>query len=201
MRNLSLEDKLFFFERSFFTLDGLWMIETEEETNWKVALKIDLAVWKKLLKIIIRRLKKYLKSETNNLNDLIEILTFRWSIEGWDYELKQNEHAKAELIIKKCPYKAAMDRNPERQDKISFICRDMCIPFYKSIIKDYDAYIKCLYAVKRTRNERLRGHNFYNAEYFMNEDTVMARYGHLPSWLDKMKRVAIIGNHTFYKER
>ena len=72
MRNLRLEDKLFFFERSFFSLDGLWMIETEKETNWKVALKIDLAVWKKLLKIIIRRLTKYLKIETNNLNDLIQ---------------------------------------------------------------------------------------------------------------------------------
>ena len=167
MRNLSLEDKLFFFERSFFTLDGLWMIETEEETNWKIALKIDLAVWKKLLKIIIRRLKKYLKIETNNLNDLIEILTFRWSIEGWDYELKQNECDKAEIIIKKCPYKAAMDRNPERQDKISLICKDMCIPFYKSIIRDFNTEI----TVKRTMYMGL-GDNYCDFNFYLNKSLI-----------------------------
>ncbi|MFX0136422.1 MAG: DUF6125 family protein, partial [Candidatus Hodarchaeota archaeon] len=76
MKKVSKEDKLFYFERNFFTLDGLWAIETEKETNWETALKIDVAVWKKLLKIIIRRIKKYLKIETNTLTDLVEILTF-----------------------------------------------------------------------------------------------------------------------------
>ena len=67
------------------------------------------------------------------------------------------------------------------------------------LIKDYDSFIKCQYAVKRTRDERLKGFNFYNAQYFMNEEVVMARYGHLPAWLEKMTRVAIIKDHTFYK--
>jgi len=35
MREVNQDDKLFFFERSFITLDGLWMIETEEMTNWE----------------------------------------------------------------------------------------------------------------------------------------------------------------------
>jgi len=164
VRNLSLEDKLFFFERNFFTLDGLWMIETEEEMDWKIALKIDLAVWKKLLKIIIRRLTKYLKIETNSLNNLIKILTFRWSAEGWDYELKQNEFDKAEIIIKKCPYKAAMDRNPDRQNKISLICKDMCIPFYRSIIRDFNTEI----TVKRTKYMGL-GDDFCNFNFYLDK--------------------------------
>jgi len=29
MRELTTQDKLFFFEKHFFTLDGLWMIEAE----------------------------------------------------------------------------------------------------------------------------------------------------------------------------
>ncbi|GAI64554.1 unnamed protein product [marine sediment metagenome] len=193
MRNLSLEDKLFFFERSFFTLDGLWMVEAEEEMNWKTALKIDLAVWKKLLKIIIRRLKKYLKIETNNLNDLIEILTFRWSIEGWDYELKQNECDKAEIIIKKCPYKAVMDRNPERQDKIFLICKDMCIPFYKSIIRDFNTEIN----VKRTMYMGL-GDNFCNFNFHLDKSLLSKE--EKSGFIKQMRRISKKINCFILKE-
>ena len=74
------------------------------------------------------------------------------------------------------------------------------------IIKDYDSFIKCQYAVKRTRDERLKGFNFYGATIFMNVPVVIERYGHLPGWLTrgldsgKVQRVAIIKDHTFYKE-
>ena len=65
-REVSKDDKLFYFGKHFFTLDGLWMIETEEETNWETALKIDTKVWIKLLRIIIRRIKRRLNIETNS---------------------------------------------------------------------------------------------------------------------------------------
>ena len=138
MKDLNQDDKLFFFERSFFTLDGLWMIETEEMTNWEVALKIDVIVWKKLLKVIIRRLKKYLNLEKNDLTNLIKILTFRWSIEGWKYNIIQFHEGQVKILVKQCPYKSAMDRNPERSEKQSLICKNMCIPFYKAITKDFN---------------------------------------------------------------
>lgn len=141
MRKINQDDKLVFFEKSFFTLDGLWMIETEEMTNWEVALKIDLIVWKELLKVVIRRLKKYLQLEKNDLSTLIEILTFRWSIEGWNYKTLLREDNKVEIVVNQCPYKAAMDRNPERTEKQKLICRDMCIPFYQSVIKDFNENI------------------------------------------------------------
>ena len=83
MRKVNDADKLFYYERNFVTLDGLWMLEAEKEIGWDRALKIDVTVWTRLFKIIIRRLKKYLNIETNTLNDLVEILTYRWSIEGW----------------------------------------------------------------------------------------------------------------------
>lgn len=147
MNNLTLDDKLFFFERNFFTLDGLWMIETEKEINWSVALKIDLVVWERLLNIIIRRIKKYLNISTNNLPDLIEILTFRWSVEGWEYEIMQNGIDKATVIINRCPYKSTMDRNPERHEKAPLICKEMCIPFYQYIVKSFNPLIN----VQRTK--------------------------------------------------
>ena len=100
-----------------------------------------------MLKIIIRRLKKHLKIETNNLNDLIEILTFRWSIEGWKYNIKKNEKNEALIEINECPYKSIMDRNPDRHDKIESICKDMCIPFYEKIVRDFNSEI----ALKRKK--------------------------------------------------
>ncbi len=141
MREVTQDDKLFFFEKSFITLDGLWMIETEEMTNWEVALKIDLIVWKKLLKIVIRRLKEYLNLEKNNTISLIKILTFRWSIEGWKYEIKRIDDDIITISVSQCPYKSAMDRNPERKEKQQLICKDFCIPFYEPTFKDFNENI------------------------------------------------------------
>ncbi len=141
-KKITLEDKLFYFEKSFFTLDGLWMIETENEVDWETALKIDTKVWIRLLKIIIRRLKKHLNIESNTLSDLIEILTFRWSVENWDYEVIKNEREEAVIQINTCPYKSIMDRNPERQSRVPLICKDMCIPFYEAIVKDFNPSLK-----------------------------------------------------------
>ena len=162
MKEVSNKDKLFYFERNFFTLDGLWMLETENEVGWETALKIDKAVWDKLLKIIIRRIKKYLKIEANTLQNLIEILTFRWSIEGWKYTIKDEEN-EILIEIKECPYKAIMDRNPERHDKIVSICKDMCIPFYEKVARDFNPKI----IIKRTNYLGL-GDSYCDFHFFID---------------------------------
>ena len=142
MKKVSIEDRLFYFEKSFFTLDGLWMIETENETDWETALKIDLLVWKRLLKIIIRRIKNHLHLDSNNLKDLMEILTFRWTVEGWDYDVLKNERNEAIVRINSCHYISIMERNPDRKEKVPLICKNMCIPFYEAIVKDFNPNIK-----------------------------------------------------------
>ena len=142
MKDLTIQDKLFFFEKHFFTLDGLWMIETENKLDWDTALEIDLNVWKKLLKIIFRRIKKYLNVDENRLIDLVKILTFRWAAEGWDYIVENRKKNEISVEIRKCPYKSAMDRNPERHEKIPLICNNMCRPFYKQIVNEFNSEIK-----------------------------------------------------------
>ncbi|MFX0005790.1 MAG: DUF6125 family protein [Promethearchaeota archaeon] len=142
MREVNDADKLYYFQKSFFTLDGLWMLETEKEVGGQIALKIDKKVWIKLMEIIFRRIKKYLSIETNSLIDLIEILTFRWSVEGWKYSINQTSGFEVNIKIIECPYKATMDRNPERKNKIPLICNDFCIPFYNAIIGNFNPNIK-----------------------------------------------------------
>ncbi|KKM79884.1 hypothetical protein LCGC14_1345480, partial [marine sediment metagenome] len=67
MRKVTDADKLFYYEKNFVTLDGLWMLEAEKAMGWDEALKIDNIVWIRLFKIIIRRLKRYLNIQTNTL--------------------------------------------------------------------------------------------------------------------------------------
>jgi len=177
LKPLSVHDKLFFFERNFFTLDGLWMVETEKETNWEIALNIDLVVWKELLKIIFLRLKKYLNVKRENLIDFIRILTFRWSIEGWNYELAIIDRDNIEISIKNCPYYAAMDRNPDRHDKIPLICKDFCIALYESIINEFNNKLD----IKRTRFKGLGD---------INCNFIFSQKGGSPSKLPKAKRLS-----------
>ena len=94
------------------------------------------------MKIIFRRIKKYLNIETNNLSDLIEIITFRWSIEGWKHLINRVSESEVIIEINKCPYKAIMDRNPNRQDRIPLICKNMCFPFYKAAFEEFNPKIK-----------------------------------------------------------
>ena len=142
MRKITDADKLFYFEKNFFTMDGVWMLETEKEVGWDIALKIDRDVWIRLMKIIFRRIKKYLNIKTNTLNDLIEIITFRWSIEGWKYLVNRVSESEVIIEIKECPYKAIMDRNPNRRDRIPLICKNMCFPFYKAAFEEFNPKIK-----------------------------------------------------------
>jgi len=141
MRKVNDADKLFYYERNFVTLDGLWMLEIEKEIGWDRALEIDVTVWIKLFKIIIRRLKKYLNIETNTLKDLVEILTFRWSIEGWKYKVTKISESEVIIEVNQCPYKASMDRNPDRREKIPLICKGMCFPFYSVAFKEFNPKI------------------------------------------------------------
>ncbi len=142
MKKVSDADKLFYFEKNFFTMDGVWMLEVEKEVGWDMALRIDKAVWIRLMKLIFRRIKNYLKLDTNTLADLIEIITFRWSIEGWKYQVNVISDLEVIIEIKECPYKAIMDRNSERQDRIPLICKNMCYPFYRAAFKEFNPKIK-----------------------------------------------------------
>ncbi|MFX1377119.1 MAG: DUF6125 family protein [Promethearchaeota archaeon] len=166
MRRVTDGDKLFYYERNFVTLDGLWMLEIEKEIGWDKALKIDVTVWTKLLKIIIRRISKYLKIATNTVNDLVEIITFRWSIEGWKYKVNRISESEVIIEVSGCPYKASMDRNEDRHDKIPLICESMCFPFYSAAFKDFNPKI----AFKREKAMGL-GDNYCTFHFKLLENT------------------------------
>ena len=61
MKDVSIEDKLFYFERNFFTLDGLFVVEIENQTDFEMALKIDL--------INILKFKTFIITKRNSLQN------------------------------------------------------------------------------------------------------------------------------------
>jgi hypothetical protein len=140
-------DKLFYFEKNFRTLDGLWVIETENELGWEATLKLDIIVWQRLYKIVFRRVIKYLNIKGNSLSDLIEIISFVWNCEGNIHEINQKDDKNATINIVKCPYIEAMERNPDRHNRIESICKEMCIPYLEPVIKEFNPNI----AIKREK--------------------------------------------------
>ena len=128
-------------------MDGWWMVEVEKEVGEDLALKIDTVVWQRLYKIIFRRVKRYLEITGNSIQDLIKILEFTWSCEGFDYNVIKNEKNEGIMHMTYCPYNAMMERNPERHHRIEAICRDMCIPFYVPALEEFNPNIE----YKRTK--------------------------------------------------
>jgi len=142
MKKVSDQDKLFYFERNFFTLDGFWMIVSEEFTDFDTALKIDLEVWQRLLKTIIKRIKRHLQIKSNDVQDIIDILSFRWSVEGWNYEIIEKNANEVMVKINYCPYKAILERSERRKETLPLICQGICTPLYNEAVKSFNSRIQ-----------------------------------------------------------
>jgi hypothetical protein len=142
VREISEEDKLFYFEKHFRTLDGLWVIESERELGWDAALKLDIIVWQKLYRIIFRRVIKYLSIKGNELDDLVNVLSFIWNCEGNVHDIFQVGDNQFTISIVECPYIEAMGRNPDRHHRIESICKDMCVSYLLPVVKEFNPKIE-----------------------------------------------------------
>ncbi|MBN2152097.1 MAG: L-2-amino-thiazoline-4-carboxylic acid hydrolase [Candidatus Lokiarchaeota archaeon] len=142
MKELTTDDRLFYFERNWFTLDGLWIIEVEKATNFETALAVDLAVWERLFKIVYRRIKEYLKADTGTVAGIVDVLAFRWSCEEWEYAVEQPSPHEARVSIRKCPYNEMMKRNADRKAVIPRICKDICIPIYEAAVASLNPAVR-----------------------------------------------------------
>jgi hypothetical protein len=142
MKEITKDDRLFYFERNFFTLDGLWIIEAEKATDFDTALKIDLAVWLALLKIAYKRIKEHLKADTSTVSGVVDVLAFRWACEGWKFSVEQPSPREAHVSITKCPYKEIMERSEGRKAVIPRICKDICRPIYDTAITALNPTVK-----------------------------------------------------------
>jgi hypothetical protein len=91
-----------YFHRSFKAADGLWFLKVEEKYGFEAALDVDKEVWKVLPKIQARMIKSLLgKSEAPVT--LLESLTVKLSLEGFKFEVEQDEGG-FRIRISDCPW-------------------------------------------------------------------------------------------------
>ncbi|MHA1730898.1 MAG: DUF6125 family protein [Promethearchaeota archaeon] len=140
---LSGKDKLFYFQRNFFTLDGTWMVVLEERLGLEETFELDLQVWSRLFPVIYRRIKRYLGLDDDSLESFVRVLGFRWAAEGWDFSVDELSPERAVLTVKAggCPYLEALKR-AGRPDKFPMVCEIVCDPIYQIAATAFNPKLK-----------------------------------------------------------
>ncbi|GAB4327392.1 MAG: hypothetical protein Kow0069_34280 [Promethearchaeota archaeon] len=151
-RDLTDEDKLFYFSRNFFTLDGLWMVVAEERLGLEKAVELDLEVWQRFFPIIYRRVARYLGVGGRQVDDFVHVLGFRWKAEGWNFKVNECGPNEAHVTVEAggCPYLEILKR-AGRPDKFSLVCRRVCEPIYATAAHAFNPRIR----VTRTKRQGL----------------------------------------------
>jgi hypothetical protein len=93
-----------FLRRSYFAVDGLWFVKTEEKRSFEDALELDNAVWRIMPKIQARKARELLGIDGCTLDDLLACLELKFSSEGYNYEINKLSDKEAEIVISACPW-------------------------------------------------------------------------------------------------
>lgn len=116
------------------------------------------------------------------------------------YHEARGEPMEGQIAVAHVILNRALKRGLTVQEVVFKSRQFSCYNKGKLPIKDYHAFVIAMEVVERCLEERLHGKNLHGATYYMNEKLVLKLYGRLPSWHDVVKKVAVIGQHTFYKE-
>jgi hypothetical protein len=137
--DLTDEQKIEYFRRSYTAADGLWFMMNEEKYGFEAALELDESVWKVLPKIQARTIKAMMNL-ASGLEGLQEAIAARLCLEGFDFELKGQENG-FQVIVKRCPWHDMMTRSgrQELSGKVSDIICQLENSVWSGEFKDIDA--------------------------------------------------------------
>ncbi len=92
-----------FLRRSYFVVDGLWFVKTEESRGFDEAIALDEAVWEIMSKVQARKAKSLLAIEGNSLADFARAFQLKLASEGHDYKAELTDKQFV-LTIRICPW-------------------------------------------------------------------------------------------------
>jgi len=115
------------------------------------------------------------------------------------YHEARGESIEGQVAVAHVILNRAIKRGLSVQQVVSQTKQFSCYNNGKPPIKDYHSFVVACEAVNRAREERLHGKNLYRATHYLNETLVIARRGRLPGWVGEMQKVAVIGQHSFYR--
>jgi hypothetical protein len=92
-----------FLRRSYFVVDGLWFVKTEESSGLDNAMEMDESVWKVMSKIQARKAKSMLGIDGGSVGDLARAFQLKLASEGYDYEIEHTKEG-VQITISSCPW-------------------------------------------------------------------------------------------------
>lgn len=92
-----------FLRRSYFVVDGLWFVKTEEKYGFDEAMALDEAVWEVMSKVQARKAREVMGITGSSLADLVRCFQLKFAAEGYDFELESGDD-EARLTVTLCPW-------------------------------------------------------------------------------------------------
>jgi hypothetical protein len=93
-----------FLRRSYFAVDGLWFVQTEQEHSYEEALRLDEQVWRIMPKIQARKARQLLGVDGGGLADLVSCFSLKLAAEGYDFETTRPSENEARIRVLHCPW-------------------------------------------------------------------------------------------------
>lgn len=113
--NIGSEMTLEMLRRSYFAIDGLWFVMTEEEDGLERALEIDERVWRVMPKIQARKARELLRTQEHTPGALVRCMALKLAAEGHRYEVSFRGPGEAEIVIIDCPWRALLEQSGREQ--------------------------------------------------------------------------------------
>ena len=104
-----------YLRRSYFVVDGLWFVKTEETSSFEHALDLDEEVWKVLAKIQTRKARELLVVEGTSLEDFLRVLAVKLAAEQYGYEVEECRPDLLRLRVDQCPWHELLEKSGRTQ--------------------------------------------------------------------------------------
>lgn len=124
-----------FLRKSYFVVDGLWFMKTEEAQGFEDAMDRDEAVWGVLSKIQARKAKQLLGIEGDSLADLAKAFQLKLAAEGYDFDV-QETNDKVNLTINLCPWYEVL-KISDRTHIAEVIANRICVREFSGWVNEF----------------------------------------------------------------
>jgi len=135
-----------FLRRSYFVVDGLWFVKTEESRGFDEAIALDEAVWEIMSKIQARKAKSLLKIEGNSLADFARAFQLKLAAEGHDYKADLTDKQFV-LAIRVCPWYEILKANG-RTHIAEIIADRICAREFAGWTREFDPEIETKFGLR-----------------------------------------------------
>lgn len=129
-----------FLRRSYFVVDGLWFVKTEEKRGFDEAMQLDEAVWEIMSKVQARKAKSLLAIKNGSLRELSRAFQLKLIAEGYDFDVEEHDGG-VRLTVRVCPWYEVL-KSSGRTAIAQSIAERICAREFAGWTREFDAGIE-----------------------------------------------------------